>query len=197
MIKPENNKDVPRWHTAIARRDISRPSRLSLIFGLYSRKETILDYGCGRGFDVAALRRDGFDIAAWDPHFFPDSPKKSADTVNLGYVLNVIEKPEERRSVLKEAFALAQKRLVVSVRPEKEGRGLTNVKPYNDGVLTSAGTFQKFFSHDEFRKYLIENTGVQPYFIEPHIAVLFKDAAAEQDFKQEWSSRHKVLPCPR
>lgn len=187
MAQAEQGKDIPRWRTAIARKSLSRPSLLSLKFGLYNKKESILDYGAGRGVDVAELQKDGFNISAWDPHFFPDNPKTKADTVNLGYVLNVIENPEERKSVLKEAFSLAKKCLVVSVRPEEEGRGLSNAKPYHDGVLTSTGTFQKFFSHDELEKYLSDATGVRPYFIDPHIAVLFKDKAAEQQFLKEQS----------
>ena len=51
----------------------------------------------------------------WDPVYRPDGERQTADIVNLGLVLNVIEDARERQETLKSAFALAGKVLVVSV----------------------------------------------------------------------------------
>lgn len=189
-IKRKQDSLVPRWRTAIGRTGLSRPSRFALQFGLYNKSETILDYGCGRGFDVAVLRGQGFAAKAWDPHFFPDNPKPKSDTVNIGFVLNVIEDRKERRAVLKDAFNHARKRLIVSVRPDAERKMLPDAKPYGDGILTSTGTFQKFFGRDELGQYLADNAGIKPYLVDSGIAVIFKDKAAEKDFLRQWAVRH-------
>lgn len=183
-------QSIPRWRTAISRQALSKPSKLALAFGLYSRAGTVLDYGCGRGFDVAALRKEGFDVKAWDPYFFPDNPKTKADTVNLGYVLNVIEDKAERAAVLKEAFALAQKCLIVSVRPSDEAAGLTAATPQGDGVITKTGTFQKFFGQDELGAYIGKTTGAHPYLVDTGVAVVFKDPKAEAAFVSAWAAKH-------
>ncbi len=57
----------------------------------------MLDYGCGRGFDVKH-----FGIAGFDPHYSPDMPSGRFDTITCNYVLNVIESPGDRRRVIKD-----------------------------------------------------------------------------------------------
>ncbi|MBU6475449.1 MAG: DNA phosphorothioation-associated putative methyltransferase [Alphaproteobacteria bacterium] len=181
----------------MTRKKLSRPVRLSEAFGFYSKKETILDYGCGRGFDVAELARKGFPATGWDPHFFPGFSKEAADTVNLGYVLNVIEDAAERKKVLKDAFALANKRLVVAVRPADAANGLKKAKKLGDGFVTKSGTFQKFFSREELGAYLADVTGTRPYIIASGIAVLFKNEKAEAAFIKAWAAKHhgrKIQP---
>jgi hypothetical protein len=43
------------------------------------------------GDDVAALVGAGFEAFGWDPHYAQNGGRASADVVNLGFVLNVIE----------------------------------------------------------------------------------------------------------
>lgn len=181
---------VPRWRTALVRHELSVPSKLALAFGLYSRKETILDYGCGHGFDVKELNRRGFTARGWDPYFVPPGEKRPSDTVNLGYVLNVIEDRQERAAVLREAFMLASKRLIVAVRPQAAAKSLKEAKPYGDGVMTQTGTFQKFYTQKELAAYIADTTGAHSYLLSPGIAVVFKDLAAERDFVKIWSASH-------
>ncbi len=45
----------------------------------------------------------------WDPAFRPDDPRTAAEIVNLGYVLNVIEDPQERARALTDAWDLAMR----------------------------------------------------------------------------------------
>jgi DNA phosphorothioation-associated putative methyltransferase len=76
----------------------------------------ILDYGCGRGGDVRALGHLGFDASGWDPVHRPDGELRPSDIVLLTYVLNVIEKPDERRATLARAWEHPKVTLVVSAR---------------------------------------------------------------------------------
>ena len=74
--------------TAIRRRALSAPARL-----LASRGAVVgrtLDFGCGHGFDAAALGVDG-----WDPFHRP-TPQPSGEyrTILCTYVLNTLTKTE-------------------------------------------------------------------------------------------------------
>ena len=99
--------------TAIQRSSLSRPVALALEDGLLSTKTTFFDYGCGRGGDLKRLHQMGVSVSGWDPAFFPDEDRTPADVVNLGYVVNVIEDPEERAVALCAACELTQKLLFV------------------------------------------------------------------------------------
>jgi len=61
---------------------------------------TILDYGCGHGDDVDWLRKCEFNVAGYDPHFFPDRDRtvltKRYDIVLCTYVFNTIPYREWR-----------------------------------------------------------------------------------------------------
>src|SRR4051812_47581551 len=108
---------IERHRTAMARTSLSRPMALALEHGLLGSGTTVFDYGCGRGGDVTHLRQFGVAAAGWDPVHAPDVQKNAAPLVNLGYVLNVIEDPSERVSVLRDAWSLATDTLIVAVRP--------------------------------------------------------------------------------
>ena len=95
--------------TAIRRSSLSRPVALALHDGLIDSERTFFDYGCGRGDDLMRLHKMGISVTGWDPAFFPEEKRARADTVNLGYVVNVIEDPEERIVVLAAAWALCRK----------------------------------------------------------------------------------------
>lgn len=56
----------------------------------------ILDYGCGRGFDALQLADEGYECEAYDPHFQPIMPTGLFDTIICMYVINVLEKSEQR-----------------------------------------------------------------------------------------------------
>jgi DNA phosphorothioation-associated putative methyltransferase len=73
--------------------------------------------------------------------------------VNLGYVLNVVEDPAERVATLLSAWGLARKLLVVSVLV-KGAPEPGESEAYQDGVLTSRHTFQKYFAQQEAQQFL-------------------------------------------
>ena len=179
---------VLRYRTALKRNKLSLPVQMLYKHEMLSENTTFFDFGCGRGDDIRQLTELGVVAAGWDPYYQPGAPKESADIVNLGYVINVIEKPDERVTVISEAFSYAKQLLNVSalVGPNTYS---SNVQPYGDGVLTSAGTFQKYFQPNELVELITQSTGSQPVPVAPGILFVFKDEALEQTFLARRISR--------
>jgi ATP adenylyltransferase len=50
----------------------------------------VLDYGCGHGADVDFLCEKGFEVKGYDPHYAPERPEDTFDTILCHYVLNVL-----------------------------------------------------------------------------------------------------------
>ena len=112
---PPNGKvRVERHLTAIDRDKLSATMQALARHDYLDGDYSVFDYGCGKGDDVRELEAHGLDVAFWDPVYHPDRPKKRADIVNLGYVINVIEERKERDRVLRDAFKHAEKILAVS-----------------------------------------------------------------------------------
>lgn len=174
---------VQRHLTALSRTNLSAPMQTLARFGYLDGNKTIFDYGCGRGSDIRFLSENGISASGWDPYYAHQKKKQTADIVNLGFVINVIEDRKERDEALKGAFDLANEWLVVSAMLEHSNTG--NGKPYADGVLTSRNTFQKYFSQGELGHYIQETLGVDPLPIAPGIFYVFKDANAEQRFSTQ------------
>lgn len=146
---------IPRHKTAIKRKALSLPVRTAIDNGWITNRDTVLDYGCGRGDDVLNLQQRGIDASGYDPHYGPNTAYQ-ADVVILNYVLNVIENPIERAEVLKNAFDYANQRLIVAVRSDKLPK---TAKPYGDGVITSTGTFQRTYTVPELVTFVAETLG--------------------------------------
>lgn len=87
----ENNYS---YLTAISRNTHSVPMKWLKKKGLL--KGRILDYGCGRGFDTIQLSEDGYECECYDPHFQPIMPTGRFDTIICIYVINVLEKHDQR-----------------------------------------------------------------------------------------------------
>src|SRR5690349_1140737 len=107
---------VDRGRTAMHRTELSRPVSLALADGVLEPTDSVFDYGCGRGADVVRLRELGINASGWDPVHSATNPKLSANVVNLGYVVNVIESASEREAALLEAWKLASRVLIVAAR---------------------------------------------------------------------------------
>jgi DNA phosphorothioation-associated putative methyltransferase len=175
---------IERHRTAMKRYSLSRPLALAVAHRLIVKSGSVLDYGCGRGADVRLLQKSGISAVGWDPHFSPNEPLRSAECVNLGYVLNVIEDPIERTATLRNAFELAEKVLIVAVRVDQ---ALGDAAEFADGVLTKAGSFQKLYTQQEFREYLMETLGHKPHMASLGIAYVFKNAETESGYLAELS----------
>jgi DNA phosphorothioation-associated putative methyltransferase len=192
---------VERHRTAIARNRLSSPMQMLARHGFIDACGDLFDYGCGHGDDVRVLVEAGISAAGWDPHFRPNEEKRAADLVNLGFVINVIENPEERLDVLREAWSLCRKMMTVAVMVEGHYpvHGLT---PFGDGFLTSRGTFQRFYSPHELRSLVREALETEPVAVAPGIVFVFRDAEAEQEFLFRRRTRHvpseiQFAPSPR
>jgi len=140
-----------------------------------------LDYGCGRGHDVAILEAAGISVSGWDPHYRPAGERKRADIVNLGYVLNVIENGQERRDVLAKSAQLATQVLIVSVISQNSN-DLSKNTEYGDGLVTVKGTFQKYFRQAEIKELIETTTGHEALAVGSGIFYVFMDKVEEQRF---------------
>ncbi|MDB4928542.1 MAG: hypothetical protein JWM10_1026 [Myxococcaceae bacterium] len=196
LENPEATATVLRHRTAMARRALSTPMQALWRHGYLAAGNTVFDYGCGRGDDLAALASHGVEARGWDPYFRPEAGRDESDVVNLGFVLNVIEDPGERREALARAYGLARKVLAVSALlggRAAEERHLA----YGDGVLTSRSTFQKYFGHEELGEYIAGALGREPVSVGPGLFFVFRRDEDEQDFlegRQRSSGRYGVMP---
>jgi DNA phosphorothioation-associated putative methyltransferase len=171
--------EILRYRTALSRSSLSAPIQALLRHELLSHEVTLFDYGCGRGDDIEALTCEGYAAKGWDPHYAPTNPVESADLVNLGFVVNVIEDPAERVEAIRSAFKLAKRAMVVAVMlPGSKVAGV----PWRDGYRTERDTFQKYFSQDEFRDYLELVLETQVTLVGPGVALIFRDKEWEQQF---------------
>ncbi len=187
---------VARHRTAINRTEPSRPVRIALEDGLITRETSVFDYGCGRGDDLRLLQSRGIRCEGWDPAYSPQNERTPADIVNLGYVVNVIEDPVERATVLRSAWALARKLLMVSARltVEADGRSQTS---YEDGCLTRLGTFQKYFEQRELREWIDQSLGVSSVPAAPGIFYVFRNPDLQQSFVASRYRRQAAAPRQR
>lgn len=185
--------DVVRHRTAIVRRNLSQPVQMLVAHRIVTESTTMLDYGCGQGDDVAALAAGGFQAFGWDPHYAPDGPRRPADVVNLGFVLNVIEDRHERAETLMAAYGFARRALSIAVMPLGKYT-FDGLKPYGDGYVTARGTFQKYFAQQELRDFVAQALGEAPVAFAPGIFVVFRDKELEQEVLLRCQARTLVRP---
>jgi len=158
----------------MTRAALSRPVATALADGIITAGATVFDFGCGRGGDVERLDHLGFAATGWDPVHRPQVARAPADIVNLGYVVNVIEDPLERRAALAEAWSLSKRVLVVAGRTIGEDRAPAGIA-HGDGLLTARRTFQKLFTHTELGDWITDVLGVRPYAAAPGVFYVFRD----------------------
>lgn len=146
------------FKTAISRRGPSVPLLLSLKLGI--PQTPVLDWGCGKGSDSEHLRKQGFEVFGYDPHFQPQLPTETCYQYGqCFYVLNVIPGETGRVQVLQEMrkFLAPKASILVATRSEKEVLYFAkkgNWEKVSDGWQTSKGTFQKGLSEEELSRVL-------------------------------------------
>lgn len=152
-----------RQDTSIPRKSLSAPSKTAYNKGFLLSTDTIHDYGCGKkeyaekhGNDVTRLTALGFNVTG---HDIDHGTPRIADIVFCSYVINVIENPDERKEVVKHAYSLAKKMLILSARTDRKSLEKSKVSELNDGVVTSKNTFQKFYTTKELQTYVKEVLG--------------------------------------
>ncbi|CAO4157153.1 DNA phosphorothioation-associated putative methyltransferase [Methylorubrum extorquens] len=175
------SQPILRHRTAMVRHDLSQPMALLVRHGLVKPGMRVFDYGCGQGDDLRILAAAGIEAAGWDPHFRPDAARTSSAVVNLGFVLNVIEDPNERREALASAWTLTER--ILSVATMIVGQvPVGGLRPHNDGYLTSRGTFQKYFQHAELRVLIAQTLQASAVAVAPGIFFVFRSPEDEQEF---------------
>lgn len=172
---------VARHRTAMSRSSLSRPFARALDDQLLRAGTTVLDYGCGRGDDLRRLTVVGVAASGWDPVYRPHGELQTSDLVNLGYVVNVIEDPVERADVLRRAWSFTRRVLIVAGRLAWDVSDMVAI-PFRDGVMTRAGTFQKFYGHTELAVWIEQVLGQAPLAAAPGIFYVFRDSSDGQEF---------------
>ena len=173
--------EVERHRAAMTRVEISRPVRLAIESGIITTETTIFDYGCGIGGDVKRLSLAGYNCTGWDPYYFPDVEIRSADIVNLSYIINVIEDPQERDLALTHAWELTGQVLIIAAQILVND--LRGVLAYGDGILTKRNTFQKYYQQVELKEYIDRVLTVDAVPIGLGVFLIFRDEAQAENFR--------------
>jgi DNA phosphorothioation-associated putative methyltransferase len=190
---------IERHRTALSRAGLSMPVRTLLENGILRPNDTFFDFGCGLGDDVAALEALGYRAHGWDPYYAKNESKISAEIVNLGFVLNVIEDPAERVEVLVDAWKHTKRTLAVSTLVT--GReNYAQADAFEDGLVTVRNTFQKHFEPGELAGLIEHALHAEPVPVELGLCYVFRDVSDQQDFLSrrtrrviDWEQIHQRL----
>lgn len=142
------------YKTAIAR---TRPSAPAMFAGPYMSGRCI-NWGVGKAHvdtEYFETRWDVSSVDEYDPHYAPERPTGIYKTIYCGYVANTLS-PIRRAGLYMDMLQFMDKGSVaiIVVRADKiEGT------PFEDGVMTKRGTFQKSYTDREFAKELSEFFG--------------------------------------
>ncbi|MGY6529973.1 MAG: DNA phosphorothioation-associated putative methyltransferase [Cyanobacterium sp.] len=185
---------VDRHRAAMVRNRLSRPVRLALEAGLFLPEYTFFDYGCGHGKDVEVMTKEGFESAGWDPYYQPHNELKSADVVNLGYIINVIENLQERRQSLVKAWELTKEVLIVSAQVLVDDRQ-RGFMAYADGIITERNTFQKYYEQEELKIYIEQILKTEAIPAGLGVYFVFRDSTKGNSFRA--SRFHSKVRSPR
>lgn len=172
--------------------EFSRPVRLALHDGIVTPTAEVFDYGCGLGDDVRRLQDAGIRSFGWDPAHQPLAEKRSADVVNLGYVVNVVERPDERAAALRDAWAYTRGVLVIAARLKAEHDA--KFAAFEDGYITRLQTFQKFFEQHELREWVNDTLGEPPVAAAPGVFYVFRDTGAREAYIASRYRRRVAAP---
>jgi DNA phosphorothioation-associated putative methyltransferase len=185
---------IERHKAALKRSELSRPVKIALEADLFREATTFFDYGCGCGEDIKQIKSHGYVASGWDPFYRPNTELESADIVNLGYIINVIEDIAERRQALIKAWSLTQKVLIISaqVLVDDRRRGLV---AYGDGVVTNRNTFQKYYEQEELKLYIDQVLEVESIPAGLGIYLVFRQEAESEFFRA--SRLYSRLSTPR
>ena len=152
--------------TAISRSKPSRPLKAAL--KLSAVQGRVLDFGCGKGADVAELERLGYKVKGYDPHFQAKLPRGRFQTVLMTYVVNVLQMTA-RNDAINKAWGYVKPggRLIVTARTTREVDDAAikgkwrPCREYGGGWITSINTYQRGFSAVHLRRVLSRLDGVK------------------------------------
>lgn len=152
--------------TAMSRKEPSLPVRF--FYNAYTNYSLslpldikVLDYGTGYGTDYMYLKDEGIDVWAYDFNFkpFDERPDQKFDVVLCTYVLNTLPKHLRAEVIADTAGFVKESGLVIfSVRSITEMASVSKEwEIFQDGFLTKAETFQRFYSHGELAQELLDS----------------------------------------
>jgi len=179
-IQTTESATIARHLTALSRSNLSAPMQCLARHNFLNGEFSVFDYGCGKGDDIRNLTANNITVSGWDPHYAPHQAKQSADIVNLGFVINVIENTAERIAALRGAYDLTQQVLVVSAMLINQNT--FKGQAFNDGVITQRNTFQKYFTQTELKEFISDTLETDAIPVAPAIFFVFKNSEAEQRF---------------
>jgi hypothetical protein len=132
--------------TAMARKDISRPTKVLLSRGCILG--SVLHHGCGKAVqDSAEMRKVATVYSEFDPKFAPDRNvlSRKYTTIVSNYVMNTLPR-EARLSAWQDLSNCTSGSSFVTIRQDKL-RG----QPFKDGFLTSKGTYQELLPEEKIK----------------------------------------------
>jgi DNA phosphorothioation-associated putative methyltransferase len=180
----KNLIEIDRHRAALHRKELSRPVKIALEAELFTEGTTFFDYGCGHGRDITEIRDRGYDSMGWDPYYSPDTSLVSADIVNLGYIINVIENLQERREALIKAWDLTKRVLIVSAQVLIDDRQ-QGIVAYADGIITTRNTFQKYYEQEELKTYIDSILKVDAIAVALGVFLVFKNITEAETFRAD------------
>lgn len=159
--------------TAITRSALSVPMRelmnLGLLYG------DILDFGCGKGFDINFLSYLGVGIVGYDkynPEYTDESLlEKRYDVVCCFYVLNVIPDLEEHQQVIDKLRTLGDN-VYIALRNDRKAIKQDTweyIEEY-DCYKTPRNSYQRYYTIESINRYF----GSVEYLINNGSLILFK-----------------------
>ena len=141
--------------TAKHRKDPSRPLARALELDIV--KGPALDWGCGRGADLAYLKSLGIEAFGFDPKYRPQRPLLESARfryAQCAYVLNTLPTWEDRERVINEMALYLEpgSKVMVATRHPSDvnyfaKRG--NWQRKGEGFITGSGSYQRGIHEDE------------------------------------------------
>ncbi len=137
-----------RGKTAIKRKEISKPLKELLKRGSLEGNKTILDNGCGFGIDFNYLKQLNYEAYGFDKfqEKFNQNDfllNNTYDVVLSTFVINTIDDKKEIEEYIKQAFAMTNKKLIISVRMDKKAVKENWIQLEDGGYIKSLKTYQK------------------------------------------------------
>lgn len=148
--------------TAIKRTSLSIPVRNLLKKRIFNESHTVLDYGCGHGYDLTELNKIEFNISGYDkfnPEFInsnceliKNDNENPFEIIVCNYVFNVIANNNERQKLI-DVLRKSISNVYIAVRSDKTAiKSSWRYDNDNGGYHTTKGSFQRFYDLEMVRR---------------------------------------------
>lgn len=158
------NNYNPYRLTALTRKTLSAPVKTLVNKNYLNKEKTILDFGCGNGFDTVELQKQGYNINGYDKfnpvYNIAQLLNNKYDCIICNFVFNVIPDLKEHKQVLETLKRLSDN-IYIAVR--------SDIKAIKDNwefieqyqcYKTPKGSYQRFYD-----KTMIENLFGEVHYI--------------------------------